>query len=235
MRKNILVYSNSSGIAEKLAPFCVGEEIDIHTLTAAQETERIVYGTYGTGIHLILLDILMNEERWADGIRLIKEIRAKTRIPIMVFSDQQSEAVKIMALDAGADDFVSTDTNPLEVYARIKSQLRRYTQMTDICRSIEQVFRVDGLEVDDTQRVVTVNDREVRLTATEYKILQLLIKERGKVFSGDEIYKAVWGMRPIGVDNTIAVHIRHIREKIEEDPRKPHYLKVAWGKGYLVG
>ena len=235
MRKNILVYNNCSGVAEKLASFCVGEEIDIHKLAVEQEMERLVYCGYGTGIHMILLDILMNEERWTEGIRLIKELRTKTRIPIVVVSDQQSEAVKIMALDAGADDFVSTETNPLEVYARIKSQLRRYTQMTDIRGSVEQVLRVDGLEVDNTQRMVTVNDREVRLTTTEYKILRLLIKERGKVFSGDEIYKAVWGMCPIGVDNTIAVHIRHIREKIEENPQKPHYLKVAWGKGYMVG
>lgn len=232
MRKNVLVYSNCSGIAEKLASFCVGEEIDIHKLVAGQKLE---WQTYCTGIHLILLDIFMDEEHWTDGIRLLKEIRSKTRIPVVVLSGQKSETVKIMALDAGADDFVSTDANPLEVYARIKSQLRRYTQMTAICSNIEKVFRVDGLEVDDVQRVVTVNNREVRLTTTEYKILQLLVKEKGRVFSGDEIYEAVWGMRPIGVDNTIAVHIRHIRKKIEEDPARPHYLKVAWGKGYMVG
>lgn len=232
MRKNILVYDNCSGIAEKLAPFCAGEEISIHKLAAGQTVER---PAHGTEIYLILLDIFMDEERWIDGIRLVKEIRAKTRIPIVVLSDQKSEAIKIMALDAGADDFVNTDANPLEVYARIKSQLRRYTQMINMCSSIEQVFRVDGLEVDDTQRIVTVNHREVRLTSTEYKILQLLIKGRGKVFSGDEIYEAVWGMRPIGAENTIAVHIRHIRKKIEEDPAKPRYLKVAWGKGYMVG
>lgn len=232
MRKSVLVYSNCSGIAEKLASFCVGEEIDIHKLAAEQKLE---WSAYCTGIHLILLDIFMDEKHWVDGIRLIKEIRDKSRIPIVVLSDQNSEAVKIMALDAGADDFVSADANPLEVYARIKSQLRRYTQMAGICSNIEKVFRIEGLEVDDAQRVVTVNDREVRLTTTEYKILQLLVKEKGKVFSGDEIYEAVWGMRPIGVDNTIAVHIRHIRKKIEEDPARPHYLKVAWGKGYMVG
>lgn len=232
MRKNVLVYSNCSGIAEKLSSFCVGEEIDIHKLA---ERQRLEWQAYCTGIHLILLDIFMDEERWVDGIRLIKEIRDRTRVPVIVLSDQNSEAVKIMALDAGADDFISTDANPLEIYARIKSQLRRYTQMTAICSNIEKVFRVDGLEVDDVQRMVTVNDREVRLTTTEYKILQLLVKEKGKVFSGDEIYEAVWGMRPIGVDNTIAVHIRHIRKKIEEDPAKPHYLKLEWGKGYMVG
>ena len=107
--------------------------------------------------------------------------------------------------------------------------------MTDVSGNIERIYRVDGLEVDDTHQRVTVNNREVRLTPTEYKILRLLINEKGKVYSNDEIYEAVWGMKPIGVDNTIAVHVRHIRKKIEDNPRKPHYLKMAWGKGYMVG
>ena len=232
MRRNILVYQNCTGITEKLAPFCAGEEIVIHKMAADQEMGS---PHFWSGYHLILLDIFMDKENWTEGIMLLKEIREKSRVPIMIVSAQNTETIKILALNAGADDIVSADTNPLEVFARIKSQLRRYIQMTNVCGSVGRTFRVDGLEVDDTHRMVTVDHREVRLTSTEYKILQFLIKQQGKVFSGDEIYEAVWGMRPVDVENTIAVHIRHIRKKIEEDPAKPHYLKVAWGKGYMVG
>ena len=181
------------------------------------------------------LDIFMDEMNWLGGIKLIQNIRAKSKVPIIIVSDQKAETIKILALDAGADDFIGTETNPLEIMARMKSQIRRYTQMMDVNCNIERIYRVDGLEVDGFHRRVTVNNREVRLTSTEYKILRLLINEKGKVYSNDEIYEAVWGMRPIGADNTIAVHIRHIREKIEENPKTPHYLKLAWGKGYMVG
>lgn len=232
MRKNILVYNNCSNIAELLIPLCAGEEIGVQRLETGQEKDL---PAYCTGFHLILLDIFMDKEYWADGIMLIKEIRAESKIPIIIISGQKSETINILALNAGADDFISIDSNPLEIIARMKSQIRRYTQMTDVSGNVEQIHRIDGLEVNDAQRMVTVDKKEVRLTSTEYKILQLLVKGKGRVFSGDEIYEAVWGMRPIGVENTIAVHIRHIREKIEENPAKPHYLKVAWGKGYMVG
>lgn len=232
MRKNIVVYNNCSHMTEILSPFCAGEGIDLQKLVTGKEKELF---SYLPGVHLLLLDIFMDEVNWVTGIKLIKEIRAKSILPIIIVSDQKSETIKIMALDAGADDFVSTEMNPLEIIARIKSQIRRYTQMRDVSGNIERIYRVDGLEVDDVQRRVMVNDREVHLTSTEYKILWFLINEKGKVHSGDEIYEAVWGMRPVGVDNIIPVHIRHIREKIEENPRNPHYLKVAWGKGYMVG
>ena len=232
MRKNILVYNNCSNIAEKLMPLCAGEEISVQRLETGQEKDLAVYCR---GFNLILLDIFMDKKYWADGIKLIKEIRAESKIPIIIVSSQQPETIKILCLNAGADDFIGTNTNPLEILARIKVQIRRYTQMADVSDNIEQIHRIDGLEVNDARRVVTVNGKEVHLTATEYKILRFLINQKGKVYSGDEIYEAVWGMRPVGVENTIAVHIRHIREKIEEDPAKPHYLKVAWGKGYKVG
>ena len=232
MRKNILVYNNCSNVAEKLIPFCAGEEIGVQKREAGLENNLPIYCM---GFQLIVLDIFMDREYWADDIKLIKDIRADSKIPIIIVSDQKSETIKILALNAGADDFIGTDTNPLEILARMKSQIRRYTQMTDVNSNIERIYRVDGLEVDDFHRRVTVNNREVRLTSTEYKILRLLINEKGKIYSNDEIYEAVWGMKPLGADNTIAVHIRHIREKIEENPKSPHYLKLAWGKGYMVG
>ena len=232
MRKNILVYNNCSDIAEKLLPFCTGEGISVRRIVTGEEKELF---TYLPEAHLLLLDIFMDEKNWLTGINLIHKIRAESKIPIIIVSNQKAETVKIMTLDAGADDFVSTEMNLLEIMARMKSQIRRYTQMTGINGNIDRIYRVDGLEVDDIHRRVTVNNREVRLTSTEYKILRFLINEKGKVYSNDEIYEAVWRMKPIGVDNTIAVHIRHIREKIEENPKNPHYLKAAWGKGYLVG
>ena len=231
MRKNVLVYNDCSNIAEMLVPLCVGEEISIRKFITAQKEEQPNF----TEIHLILLDIFIDERYWFESIKLIKEIRAQCAIPIIVVSDRKTETVKIMALEAGADDYISTETHPLEILARIKSQLRHYFQMKLLYSNIERIFRIDGLEVDDIQRVVKVDNKEVRLTRTEYKILELLIKEKGKIFTRNEIYQAVWGMRPVGVDNTLSVHIRHIREKIEEDPAKPHYLKAAWGKGYVIG
>ena len=231
MRKNILVYNDCSNIAEMLVPLCVREEISIRKFITAQKEEQPDF----TEIHLILLDIFIDELYWFEGIKLIKEIRAQSAIPIILVSDQKTETVKIMALEAGADDYISTETHPLEIFARIKSQLRHYFQLKLLYSNMEHIFQVDELEVNDSQRVVKVDNKEIRLTHTEYKILELLIKEKGKIFSRDEIYQAVWGMRPVGVDNTLSVHIRHIREKIEEDPANPHYLKAAWGKGYVIG
>ena len=232
MRKNVFVYNNHSGLAEKLLPFCAGEGISVQKMATGKEVELL--GNLSAA-HLILLDIFMDREYWAEGIKLIKQIRSESQIPIIIASDPKSETIKILALNAGADDFVCTGMNPLEILARMKAQIRRCTKLTDVSDNMDQIYRIDGLEVDDIQKRVTVNNAEVRLTSTEYKILRLLINEKGRVHSGDEIYHAVWGMCPIGVENTVAVHIRHIREKIEENQKKPHYLKVAWGKGYMVG
>ena len=232
MRKNILVYNNCSDIAEKLSPFCAGEGMSVQRIVTGKEMELF---THLQEAHLLLLDIFMDEANWPAGIMLIKKIRAGSEIPVIIVSEQESETVKIMALDAGADDYVNTEMNPLEILARIKSQIRRYTQMPGISECMERIFRLDGLEVDDVQRKVKVNDREVHLTSTEYRILRFLIHKKGKIYSGDEIYEAVWGMPPVGIDNVIPVHIRHIREKIEDDPKRPHYLKVAWGRGYMLG
>lgn len=232
MRKNILVYNDCSNMAEKLLPFCTGEGIIVQKIMTGKEKELF---KRLSEIQLILLDIFTDNTNWLAGMKLITKIRSESKIPIIILSNTKEETIKIMALDAGADDFVSTETNPLEILARIKSQIRRYTQLKNICDHTERIYRFEGLEIDDIQRQVSVDNRKVRLTSTEYKILLFLINERGKVHSGYEIYQAVWGMRPIGADNIVPVHIRHIREKIEDNPRKPHYLKVIWGKGYMVG
>jgi DNA-binding response OmpR family regulator len=154
---------------------------------------------------------------------------------MIIISGQTAETAKIMALNAGADDYVTEGCNPLVLLARIKSQLRRYRQLTDENDRIAGIYRIDGLEINDTTREVSVDGRDVRLTPIEYNILKLLVQERGKVISIDRIYETIWHMRAVGADNTVAVHVRHIREKIESNPKEPRYLKVVWGTGYRVG
>lgn len=232
MKRNILVYNNQTGIAEKMEPLFAGEALkmlvaaDIQQLYNVIETEEI---------QLMLVDVELKDKGWDKGIEMIASLRRKSSVPLIVISSQSAETAKIMALEAGADDYVTSDCNPLELLARVKAQLRRYIQLVNMCANIDRIYRVDDLVIDDIQRKVTVDGRAVRLTPIEYKILRLLVQQRGKVFSNSQIYETIWHMQAIGADNTIAVHIRHIREKIETNPKEPRYLKVVWGNGYKVG
>lgn len=232
MEKNILVYNNRTGIAEKMAPLLIGEGLSV---LVAADLDHLYTILERSDIHLMLVDVELNDKGWDRGIEMIAGLRAKSAIPLIVVSAQSAETAKIMALEAGADDYVTADCNPLELLARIKSQLRRYTQLVNMCANIDRIYRVDDLVIDDTQRKVTVEGKSVRLTPIEYKILRLLVQQRGKVLSNRQIYENIWHMQAIGADNTIAVHIRHIREKIEANPKEPRYLKVVWGNGYKVG
>ena len=232
MEKNILVYNNKTGIAEKMAPLFAGEGLSV---LVAADIEHLYTILSSAQIHLMLVDVELNDKGWDRGIEMIANLRKKSSIPLIVVSAQSAETAKIMALEAGADDYVTSDCNPLELMARIKSQLRRYTQLVNMCANIDRIYRVDDLVIDDTQRKVTVEGKNVRLTPIEYKILRFLVQQRGKVFSNSQIYENIWHMQAIGADNTIAVHIRHIREKIETNPNEPRYLKVVWGNGYKVG
>jgi len=232
MEKRILVYNNQTGIVERMENLCRGEGFDV---LAAVDVGQL-YDILGKlEIHLTLVDVELNDKGWDKGIEMIMELRRRSRNPLIVVSAQSAETAKIMALEAGADDYVTADCNPLVLLARIKSQLRRYTQMTGMGRNLDRIYRVGDLVVDDERRSVTVADRTVRLTPVEYKILRLLVQQRGKVFSNSQIYERIWNMRAVGVDNTIAVHICHIREKIEENPKQPKFLKAVWGNGYKVG
>ena len=183
-------------------------------------------------VELLIIDVMMPK---LDGIRATLKVREANNIPIIILSAKSEDADKILGLNVGADDYVTKPFNPLELIARVKSQLRRYTQLVNLCESIDSIYRVDGLEINDRNRTVTVEGREVKMTPIEYKILRLLVQERGKVLSISQIYESIWHMQAIGADNTIAVHIRHIREKIESNPKEPRYLKVVWGTGYKVG
>lgn len=230
--RNILIYNNQTGIAEKMSPLFLQEGME--TVTAA-DAEQLYAAIETMEIHLMLVDVELKDKGWDRGIELIMNLRRKSSVPLMVISTQSAETAKIMALEAGADDYVTSDCNPLELLARVKSQLRRYVQLVNMCANIDRIYKVDDLVIDDIQRKVTVDGRAVRLTPIEYKILRLLVQQRGKVFSNSQIYENIWHMRAIGADNTIAVHIRHIREKIEKNPKEPRYLKVVWGNGYKVG
>ena len=228
MRK-ILIYNNNTKIVEVMYPLFSGEGIQAVVSEEQQELETLIKSG---SIQLLLTDI---ELKGRNGIEEIRRIRSFSSIPITVMSKNHREKYKIAALNAGADDYITVPCNPLEVMARIKSQLRRYTQLSNLCDNINKIYRVDELEIDDLKRKVTVSGKEVKLTPIEYKILKLLVQERGKVFSISQIYENIWHMQAIGADNTIAVHIRHIREKIESNPKEPRYLKVVWGTGYKVG
>ena len=232
MDKHIVVYNNNTGIVQIMKPLFSGEGMKLQIAGSFEQLER--YLDYD-GVHLLITDIVMEQGDITDGLECIRKIRRISSLPIIVVSDRRDETAKILALEAGADDYVVFGCNPLELLARVKSQLRRYTQLVNICANIDNIYRVDDLEINDNTRRVTVGKREVRLTPIEYQILRLLVQEKGKVLSTPEIYESIWHMQPIGADNTIAVHIRHIREKIERNPKEPRYLKVVWGTGYKVG
>lgn len=227
--KNVLIYNQNETNMEVLKIFLAQEGYQVLVVS---ELKDVVQRLKAKDIHLVIMDIDFPKN---DGIERLKEIRNTDRMPIIVLSSNDTERMKIAALNAGADDYVINPYHPLEFMARINSQFRRYTQLANMCENIDRIYRVDELVIDDVIRKVTVSGKEVNLTPIEYKILRLLVQDRGKVFSIDQIYESIWHMQAIGADNTIAVHIRHIREKIESNPKEPHYLKVVWGTGYKVG
>ena len=180
----------------------------------------------------MIIDVMMPG---LDGIRTTLKVRETSSIPIIILSAKSEDSDKILGLNIGADDYLSKPFNPLELVARVKSQLRRYTQLGNLSQgSNENVYKCGGLTINDDTKEVFVDDEPIKLTPIEYNILLLLTKNAGKVFSIDEIYKQIWNEEAIGADNTVAVHIRHIREKIEINPREPRYLKVVWGVGYKI-
>ena len=183
-------------------------------------------------IDLLVIDVMMPK---LDGIRATLKIRENNNVPIIILSAKSEDADKILGLNIGAADYVTKPFNPLELVARVKSQMRRYTQLgSTVTAKNEAVYSVGGLSINDDLKEVTVDGETVRLTPIEYNILLLLVKNQGKVFSIDQIYERIWNENAVGVDNTVAVHIRHIREKIEINPKEPRYLKVVWGVGYKI-
>ena len=182
-------------------------------------------------IQLLIMDIMMPK---LDGIRATLKIRENSSIPIIILSAKSEDTDKILGLNIGADDYITKPFNPLELAARVKSNLRRYTSLGSLNAENKAVFRVGGLIINDDTKQVTVDGETVKMTPIEYNILLLLVKNQGRVFSIDQIYESIRNEDAIGADNTVAVHIRHIREKIEINPKDPRYLKVVWGVGYKI-
>lgn len=181
-------------------------------------------------IHLIILDIMMPQ---LDGLQATVKIREICNIPILMLSAKSEDTDKVLGLNFGADDYITKPFNPLELLARVKSMMRRYTSLDSIAEK-NNVIRIGDVELDKDAKEVRVNGKLVKMTATEYGILQLLMENAGKVFSIDEIYERVWNESPFSPENTVSVHIRRIREKIEINPKEPRYLKVVWGIGYKI-
>ena len=183
-------------------------------------------------IHLILMDVMMPH---MDGIRATAKLRESRNIPIILLTAKSEDSDKILGLNIGADDYITKPFNPIEVIARVKSQLRRYTTLGGQHKEDpSQALRNGGVVMDDGAKSVTVDGESVSLTPIEYNILLLLMKNPGRVFSTGQIYEQVWNDPSLGSENTVAVHIRHLREKIEIDPADPRYIKVVWGLGYKM-
>lgn len=225
--QRILVCDDDKEIVEAIEIYLKQEGFEVLKAYDGMEALEILKKTE---VHLLIIDVMMPK---LDGIRTTLKIRENSGIPIIVLSAKSEDADKILGLNVGADDYMTKPFNPLELVARVKSQLRRYTQLGS-SKPQEEIYEQGGLRIDDVQKEVTVDGRPVRLTPIEYNILLLLMKNSGRVFSISQIYEAIWNEEAIGADNTVAVHIRHIREKIEINPKEPRYLKVVWGVGYKM-
>lgn len=224
---NILIVDDDREIVESISIFLSGEGYKI--LKAYNGIDALDILSQNE-VHLMVLDIMMPE---LDGIKTLMKLRESKNIPVILLSAKSEDNDKIFGLTAGADDYVTKPFNPSELVARVKSQIRRYTTLGSIENKAGEIV-IKGLVINTDEKTVTVDGEEVRLTPIEYKILELLTKNKGKVFSADEIYKRVWREETVVGDNTIAVHVRHIREKIEINPKDPKYLKVVWGIGYKI-
>ena len=226
---NILVCDDDKEIVEAIEIYLTQEGYNV---LKAYDGEEAIQTLKKEHVDLLIMDVMMPR---LDGIRATLKIREENSLPIIILSAKSEDADKILGLNIGADDYVTKPFNPLELVARAKSQLRRYTQLgSTVQDEKKEVYEVGGLSINDELKEVTVDGESVRLTPIEYNILLLLVKNQGKVFSIDQIYENIWNEEAIGADNTVAVHIRHIREKIEINPKEPRYLKVVWGVGYKI-
>lgn len=226
---NILVCDDEKDIVEALNIYLSSEGYNI---IKAYNGEEAVKAVADRDVHLVLMDIMMPV---MDGISAMTKIREKSNIPVILLTAKSEDTDKILGLNVGADDYVTKPFNPVELIARVKAQLRRYMSLGGGSISKEEdTIIIGGIVLDDKARTVIVDGENVNLTPTEYHILKLFMKNPGKVYSPKDIYKMVWEDVPLGSEGTVAVHIRHLREKIEITPSEPRYLKVVWGQGYKL-
>lgn len=224
---NILICDDEKDIVSALKIYLNSEE---YNLFVAYNGAQAIETVKNNDIHLVLLDIMMP---LIDGIEAMNSIREFSNVPIILLTAKSEETDKIYGLNSGADDYITKPFQPFEVLARVKSQLRRYLHLGG-SRTHENSLVIGNIELNDLSKTVFVDGEAVFLTPTEYDILKLLMQNPNKVFSPNDIYKRVWKDVPISSENTVAVHIRHIREKIEITPAEPRYLKVVWGQGYKM-
>ena len=224
---NVLVVDDDREIVDSIAIFLSGEN---YTVLKAYDGIEALDVLSENDVHLMILDIMMPK---LDGIKTLMKMRESRNIPVILLSAKSEDTDKILGLTAGADDYVTKPFNPSELVARVKSQLRRYTTLGSIGKQNGEII-IDGLCINTENKTVKVDGEDIRLTPIEYKILELLARNRKRVFSAEDIYRNVWNEETVVGDNTIAVHIRHIREKIEINPKEPKYLKVVWGIGYKI-
>ncbi len=225
---NILVCDDDKEIVDAIEIYLSQDGYKIYK---AYNGEQAIETLEREDIHLLIMDIMMPK---LDGIRATLKIREKSSIPIIILSAKSEDADKILGLNIGADDYITKPFNPLELVARVKSNLRRYTSLGSLNAENKALYQVGGLVINDDTKQVSVDGETVKMTPIEYNILLLLVKNQGRVFSINQIYESIWNEDAIGADNTVAVHIRHIREKIEINPKEPRYLKVVWGVGYKI-
>lgn len=224
---NVLVCDDEKDIVRALSIYLTAEG---YRVLEASNGKQALEMLEREDVHLVLLDIMMPE---MDGIAAMTKLREISNVPVILLTAKSEDTDKVLGLNVGADDYITKPFNPIEVVARVRSQLRRYLHLGGgSVRPTDLV--IGGIELNDDAKRVLLDGEEVLLTPTEYDILHLLMQTPGKVLSPKEIYRRVWHDDPIGAENTVAVHIRHLREKLEINPAEPRYLKVVWGKGYKI-
>lgn len=224
---NILVCDDEKDIVSALEIYLRSDGYRVFPAYNGQEALAVMERE---DIHLVLMDIMMPK---MDGIQTMVKIREKSNVPVILLTAKSEDMDKVLGLTVGADDYITKPFNPVELQARVKSQLRRYMLLGGGLAERSKLS-VGGIEMDDKSKEVTLDGEIVNLTRTEYDILKLLMEHPGEVFSPNQIYEKVWDDNPYGTENTVAVHIRHLREKLEYNPAEPRFLKVVWGRGYKI-
>ena len=224
---NILICDDEKDIVNALKIYLADANYQLFEAYTGKEALKVIDSQ---DIHLVLMDIMMPV---MDGISAMVKIREKSNVPVILLTAKSEDTDKILGLNVGADDYITKPFHPVEVAARVRSQLRRYMQLGG-GNMKQTVLTIGGIELDDKAKSVTLDGEPVALTPTEYEILKLLMEHPGQVFAPKEIYQRIWNDLPYGSENTVAVHIRHLREKLEINPAEPRYLKVVWGQGYKM-
>lgn len=225
--KNILIVDDERDIVNALKIYLSDPDYKLYEAYNGKQALEIMEKEE---IHLVLMDIMMPV---MDGITALNKIRENSFVPIILLTAKSEDADKVLGLTVGADDYITKPFNPLEVTARVKSQLRRYLRYGSGNEELEKIT-IGGIELDDSTKQVLLDGNEVALTPKEFEILKMLMNNPGKVFSPKEIYSSIWNEKPYGAENTVAVHIRHLREKLEINPAEPRYIKVVFGQGYKI-